>query len=158
MTYNKRKKNSRMYGAKTHGYGSMKKHRGAGNRGGRGKAGTGKRADQNKPSIWKDTKYFGKHGFVSPTHEDVHAINTSFLEQKFNTFLEKGLLKEESGKYVIDLSKINIQKLLAKGKITKPFVVKVKYATKGAVEKIEKAGGSVELTAKPKSADAGKKE
>ena len=63
MTVNKRTKSSRDRGSKTHGCGSMKKRRGAGNRGGRGMAGTGKRADQNKPSIWKNKKYFGKYGF-----------------------------------------------------------------------------------------------
>ena len=53
MVLNKRKKNSRMRGNTTHGYGSMKKNRGAGNRGGRGMAGSGKRADQKKPTILK---------------------------------------------------------------------------------------------------------
>ena len=53
MTYNKRKKNTRMRGGTTHGYGSMKKNRGAGNRGGRGNAGSGKRADSKKPKIYK---------------------------------------------------------------------------------------------------------
>ena len=52
MTVNKRKKNSRQRGSHTHGWGAMKKHRGAGNRGGRGAAGSGKRADSKKPSIW----------------------------------------------------------------------------------------------------------
>ena len=65
MVVNKRKKNTRMRGNTTHGWGSMKKRRGAGNRGGRGNAGTGKRADQKKPTILKlyGNSYFGKHGF-----------------------------------------------------------------------------------------------
>ncbi len=49
----------------THGYGSMKKNRGAGNRGGRGLAGTGKRGDANKQTYQANKKYFGKHGFTS---------------------------------------------------------------------------------------------
>ena len=63
MVVNKRKKSTRQRAGTTHGYGSMKKHRGAGHRGGRGASGTGKRADSKKPSIWKQTDYFGKHGF-----------------------------------------------------------------------------------------------
>ena len=62
MVVRKRKKNSRQHGSTTHGWGAMKKHRGAGNRGGRGLAGTGKRADQMKPLHWKE-RYFGKLGF-----------------------------------------------------------------------------------------------
>jgi len=61
----KRKKVTKQRGSKTHGWGAMKKHRGAGNRGGRGMAGTGKRGDAKKPSIQKNKKYFGKYGFKS---------------------------------------------------------------------------------------------
>ena len=54
MTVNRRKKVVKQRGSHTHGWGSKKKHRGAGNRGGRGMAGSGKRADQRKPSILKE--------------------------------------------------------------------------------------------------------
>ena len=64
MVINKSKKKLKYRGSKTHGCGSMKKRRGAGHRGGRGAAGSGKRGDAKKPSIWGGT-YFGKHGFHS---------------------------------------------------------------------------------------------
>ena len=64
MTVNKRKKNSRQRGSQTHGWGAKKKHRSFGNRGGKGMAGSGKRADSKKPSLWKE-RYFGKIGFKS---------------------------------------------------------------------------------------------
>ena len=67
MPVHKRKKVTKQRGSKTHGWGSMKKHRGAGNRGGRGKAGTGKRADTKKPTIinlFGAKGYFGKKGFL----------------------------------------------------------------------------------------------
>ena len=54
MVVNKRKKFSRQRGGHTHGWGSKKKHRGSGNRGGKGMGGTGKRADQVKTLIWKE--------------------------------------------------------------------------------------------------------
>ena len=65
MTFNIRKK--RMRGTKTHGWGSKKKHRGAGNRGGRGMAGAGKRAEHKKTLILKKytNAYFGKKGSFS---------------------------------------------------------------------------------------------
>ena len=45
MTVNRRRKRVRQRGSKTHGWGAKKKHRGKGNRGGKGMAGSGKRAD-----------------------------------------------------------------------------------------------------------------
>ena len=48
MVTNKRSKDTRQRGSNTHGWGAMKKHRGAGHRGGRGNAGTGKRGDAKK--------------------------------------------------------------------------------------------------------------
>ena len=68
MVVNKSKKKLKYRGSKTHGCGSMKKRRGAGHRGGRGAAGSGKRGDAKKPSIWGG-RYFGKHGFINnPEH------------------------------------------------------------------------------------------
>ena len=58
MTINKRKKNTRQSAGTTHGCGSMKKRRGAGNRGGRGNAGSGKRGDAKKQ------RYQKKDGFL----------------------------------------------------------------------------------------------
>ena len=48
MVINKSKKKLKYRGSKTHGCGSMKKRRGAGHRGGRGAAGSGKRGDTKK--------------------------------------------------------------------------------------------------------------
>ena len=67
MTVNKRKKFSRYRASMTHGKGSKKKRRGSGNTGGVGKAGSGKRSDNKKPSHWKEKRYFGKYGFISKT-------------------------------------------------------------------------------------------
>ena len=35
---------------------------GKNHQGGAGMAGSGKRADSKKPSVWADANYFGKHG------------------------------------------------------------------------------------------------
>ena len=69
MTTNKRKKVVKYRGSHTHGGGAKKKRRGAGHRGGRGMAGSGKRADQKKPTILKlyGNSYFGKKGFSPKT-------------------------------------------------------------------------------------------
>ena len=144
MTYNKRKKNSRQRGSKTHGYGSKKKHRGRGNRGGTGKAGTGKRADQKKPNIWKQ-EYFGKHGFKPPRQRKQKGINIKFFEERFEKLLAKGIIKEVDAKFKLKLSDLKAQKLLSKGKPTRPYIIECDSSTKKAIEKIKSAGGEVLL-------------
>ncbi|MEK6836920.1 MAG: uL15 family ribosomal protein [Nanoarchaeota archaeon] len=58
----RRRKSRRFRGSHTHGRGFKKKARGSGHRGGVGMAGTGKRGDQRKSMILKNTlpEYFGK--------------------------------------------------------------------------------------------------
>src|SRR3989338_7326522 len=104
MTVNKRKKNSRQRGSHTHGWCAMKKHRGIGNRGGAGAAGTGKRADSNKPSIWHIKNYFGKHGFINRgAGERPASVNVSAIDELAETLASKNLAKAESGRFSINL-------------------------------------------------------
>lgn len=67
MKLKKRKKRSRIRGRRTVGKGSRKKARGKGHRGGKGMAGTGKRAGQKLTLVQKyyKGKYLGKKGFTS---------------------------------------------------------------------------------------------
>lgn len=133
MVINKRKKNSRSRGDKTHGYGSMKKHRGAGNRGGRGMAGSGKRGDANKPKIWGNKKYFGKYGFKKKGLKIIyHTINVGQLEK---------IAKNNE----VNLAEIKVNKLLGGGEIKIKLKVTVDYASKKAIEKVNAAGGEVVL-------------
>src|SRR3989344_4294937 len=62
MKLKKRRKSSRFRGSHTHGRGFKKKARGSGHRGGKGLAGTGKRADQKKTLVLNlyGNDYFGK--------------------------------------------------------------------------------------------------
>ena len=143
MTVNKRKKVSRYRGSMTHGGGSKKKRRGAGNRGGKGMAGSGKRSDSKKPSLWKQ-KYFGKYGFVSKTTKNINAINIRYLEENL-PILPKDLVSKESGFFSIDLEKLGFNKLLSSGKVTNKYKIKVPYASKKAIEKIKSNGGDVIL-------------
>jgi large subunit ribosomal protein L15 len=132
MVVHKRKKLIRQRGSKTHGWGAMKKHRGAGNRGGRGMAGSGKRADQMKTWIIKKyglDNYFGKHGFNIPQK----------IKQIDNTINIKDLPNKDE----INLTEMGYTKLLSKGNINKKIKVIVKSCSKNAKEKIEKAGGQV---------------
>lgn len=144
MTIGKRKKNSRQRASHTHGWGSMKKHRGSGHKGGVGKAGTGKRADSKKPSIWKE-RYFGRHGFTSHAKKKTKTINIADIEEQIPNLIKENAAKEESGKYSVDLGKKGYNKLLGKGKATKKMVIKVASASAGAIEAVRNAGGEVLL-------------
>ena len=133
MPVNKRKKNTRMRARTTHGYGSMKKNRGAGNRGGRGLAGTGKRADQKKPTILKlyGLSYFGKSGFKNQRRigkkNKILNLNKIYLDKKEGDF------------YIVDASKYD--KILGKGELKEKVKITCKSFSKLALEKIEKSGG-----------------
>lgn len=145
---NRRKKTVKFRGHHTHGYGSKKKHRGSGHQGGVGNAGTGKKADQKKPSIWKDKKYFGKHGFDSKNANKINALNIFYIEEHFDSLLAAGKIKKTSDAYSIDLNDLKANKLLGSGEATRKYIIKCDYATASAVEKITSVGGTVEIKKK----------
>lgn len=136
MVARKRSKSSRQRAGTTHGYGSMKKNRGAGNRGGVGNAGSGKRGDAKKPSFWNDKKKFGMYGFTSKstTPKDV-TMNVSDLEAY--------VLK--TGKTDVNLEEIKVTKLLGSGNVYQSINVTVEKASAKAIAKIEEAKGKVTL-------------
>jgi len=129
----------------THGYGSMKKNRGAGNKGGKGNAGSGKRGDSKKPVFWSNKKKFGMYGFTSKSRNVVVGVNVS----------ELATLAE--GKKV-DLAKHKINKLLGAGVVTEAYEVTVENATQRAIEKIEAAKGKVIVLSDNATADAASEE
>lgn len=143
MVIFKAKKNKRQRGSKTHGWGSMKKHRGAGNRGGKGNAGTGKRGDANKPSIWKK-KYFGKFGFkVKGVKKNINAISLKDLQERLNSYINEKKISKEGDFFMIDMDKLGYNKLLSQGKVLNKLKIKVSYASKKAIEKVNSGGGEI---------------
>ncbi|MBL7100889.1 MAG: uL15 family ribosomal protein [Nanoarchaeota archaeon] len=147
MTVNRRKKNVKQRASSSHGWGARKKHRGAGNRGGKGMAGSGKRADQKKPSILKEygTSYFGKRGFFKHNKTQVNFVNVSYLEEHLPDLLSQKLINEENKGFIVDLKELGCDKLIGSGKVTKKFIITVDAASKRAVDKVKKAGGEVIL-------------
>lgn len=149
MTYNKRSKMSRRRGSWTHGYGEKKKHRGAGSRGGRGNAGSGKRADVKKPTFQNEGRRFGRHGFINPMGSTLRAINVSYLdmaslEGKPGIEITKDAVK-------VDLDKLGFDKLLGAGKVSGKYQITARTATASAIAKIEAAGGSVTVLKAPEA-------
>jgi ribosomal protein L15 len=132
----KRKKSSRIRGARTCGWGFRQKHKGPGNRGGRGMAGSGKRADHKKQEASQmDTsnrkQYFGKQGLTSrgTKRKKENKINLSDIK---NNYFKK--INEQ-----IDLKN---HVILGNGEGFKGEIL-AKRASKTAIEKMNKAGGKI---------------
>jgi len=156
MTVLKRKKDSRMRGSHTHGTGGKKKARGAGNKGGRGNAGSGKRADAKRPSFWAIKNFEGKHGFKRKPSLRVNynTINISEMERGLEEFVASGAGKKEGNSYTLDLSKTKYNKLLGKGRISRAVDITIDFASQKAIEKIENAKGSVKTIQNELSSDS----
>jgi large subunit ribosomal protein L15 len=152
---NRRKKSIKVRGMHTHGYGSKKKHRGSGHQGGVGMAGTGKRADQKKPSVWKDKKYFGRHGFTTQS-KTVKTINLFYIEDHFESLLKDGTIKKEADCFLVNLKDLNADKLLGSGEATRKYKIVAHSASESAMAKVQEAKGTVEVAAKKEKKVAAK--
>ncbi|MBI2103027.1 uL15 family ribosomal protein [Candidatus Woesearchaeota archaeon] len=142
MVVYKRKKVNRYRGHSNHGGGARKKRRGAGSRGGRGMAGTGKRAGQKKAGM---PLVLGKHGFRPLRTVSVERIISVgyFTSEKVNRLLSEGKAVKEGQFVSLDLGKLGYTKLLGTGKTTQKLKITVASCSKSAVEKIKAAGGDV---------------
>jgi large subunit ribosomal protein L15 len=133
-------KKKRRRGERTY-HGSHKKWRGGGSRGGRGKAGLHK----HKWSyvVKYEPEHFGKRGFKKPlsVSKKMRAINLEDLEKISEKLLVEKIAEKEGEKIKINVLKLGYEKVLGKGKITKPLVIEAKIFSKKAVEKLEKSGG-----------------
>ena len=121
-----RKKVHKMRGYRR-GYGSKKKHRGKGSKGGKGFGGSTKHRRS-----WVYTKapdHFGYTGF-HPLGKKPKALNVGDLER----------LATDG---TVDLTALGYGKLLSKGAVRAPLTVRVAAATEKAKAKVEKAGGKV---------------
>ena len=140
MTTNKNKKVTKYRGHTTHGGGHRKKRRGAGSRGGRGKAGSGKRAGHKKVGI-----VLGTHGF-RPRRDSKQekAINVGyFTDKRLQQWAEKGKAVKEGDTFTIDLTKLGYHKLLGTGKIAVKLKINVSKYSHSAKEKVKAAGGNI---------------
>ncbi len=141
----KTRKIRKMRGSRTIGGGSSKKRRGAGHRGGRGMAGGHKH-------MWSwmvkyDPDHYGKSGFKRPqkTVYKFNPINLEFLDEKLEELVSDGIAEKKEGKIIVDVSKLGYNKVLGKGRITKPAIIKSPKFSQSAIEKIEEAGGEAAI-------------
>ncbi|HEC96496.1 MAG TPA: 50S ribosomal protein L15 [Euryarchaeota archaeon] len=126
-----RKRTKKRRGSRTHGHGKDKP-RGAGNRGGRGNAGS---FNHKFIHFWKYKRdHLGKYGWPARPGRlmrEIKTINVGELEHLFPDATE------------INLKELGYDKLLGGGKVSKPLKVIVAAATPLAKKKIEEVGGEV---------------
>jgi len=130
-----RKKKERQRGKRWHGWGSKKKHRGKGSKGGRGWGGSHKHKWSYITTYAKD--HYGYKGFIPPRKK---------LERKRKKEINLDQLNELAsrlGKTDIDLNEMGYTKLLSRGQPDKPLTIKIHSASGAAKNKIEKIGGKV---------------
>jgi large subunit ribosomal protein L15 len=117
-----------MRGSKTHGYGSKKKHRGGGSKGGRGQAGQFK----HKKTFFKRWGKAKQPRFKSLEHRGIRP-----KEKAINL----GDLVKLTDKNEIDAKEFGYGKVLSEGVLERPVTIKAKKFSERAKQKIEKAGG-----------------
>ncbi|WP_255195213.1 uL15m family ribosomal protein [Halorarius litoreus] len=141
-------KKRRQRGSRTHGGGSHKKRRGAGHRGGRGRAGRTKHEKANYPPR-------KKHGFNRPqkTHTEVETINLRDLDEDIVLYVESGVAEESGDGYAIDARdvvedghEVDVVKVLAAGQVHNALEVTADAFSADAEEKLVEAGGEAVLT------------
>ncbi len=146
----KRKKKDKQRGMRTHGKGNTKNSRGAGTRGGRGKAGS------HKHKYSKYYKEFGGKKAMKPKKKP-KALNLSELETELPGLLEKKKAVEKGGKVFLDGKTAGIGKILSRGSIKYKLSLKNIKASEKAAEKIIAAGGEI-LAEEKKAEKKGEKE
>ena len=147
------KKSRKKRGTRTHGWGAGKKHRGAGNRGGRGRAGMGKRGQQKKTlPLAQGKKPVGQIAnnnkgmpVVLERVKKINVLNLVDLQNNMEKWTAEGKAEKTKTGYSVDLEKIGYTKLLSKGEVTFKLNIKINSASAKAKEKLEAAGGKIEL-------------
>jgi len=151
MTSKKRKQR----GSRTHGGGSHKNRRGAGHRGGRGRAGRLKHEFHNYEPI-------GKHGFKRPegTQDDVVEISVQKLDEDAVLYAAEGDAETDGDAYVIDARDVvedgweaDVVKVLGNGQVRNELVVTADAFTASARGLIEEAGGEASLSERGEAAE-----
>ncbi len=122
-------------GLRTHGRG-IKAGRGAGKQGGRGNAGLHKY--KFKSMLIYAPDHFGRHGFKRPPEivERPTAVNVGDLPGLVPVLEAAKALTRDGAAFVVDLSRIGVDRLLGGGAVEGRWNVHVAHATKHAREKV----------------------
>jgi large subunit ribosomal protein L15 len=138
MPVNKR---SKYRGSRTCGGGTSKNRRGAGNRGGRGRA--GHRDHRFSHYLITNDVHNGKHGFVNKNPTRMTALDIGDIDQMADDLVATGKAALEGDAIVIDAGQIGIDKILGGGQVTKKMNISALSFTDRARQKIEENGGQI---------------
>jgi large subunit ribosomal protein L15 len=126
------------------GWGQIGQHRKHGEKGGRN---VGKHKHLWSYVLRYEPDYFGKSGFKTPQsitgESNPNTINIAQIDQIIDKQTRTKTITKKRGKPYIDLTSLGYQKLLAKGKLTKPAIIKINKWSESAAKKIEEAGGQI---------------
>ncbi len=128
-------------GSRTHGWGQVGQHRGAGRRGGRGKTGGHKHFWTT--TVLEGVPAFGKLGFKRAWVKHPLVMNVGKLDQVLDSLLAKNLAQKMDDGVHIDLSSLGVGKLLGAGKVENALVLKVAAHSEKALQKVEAAKGRI---------------
>ena len=143
-------KKNRQRGSRTHGGGTHKNRRGAGNRGGRGNAGRSKHQIHGQPPL-------GKHGFTRApeVQREVAEIGVREIDEQAALWAADGLAEETDFGYRVDARDVvedadqaDLVKVLGNGQVRNQLEVVADAFTESAAERIESEGGDAVLTEK----------
>ncbi len=142
--FSKKKKSSKRRGDREMGRG-RKKGRGAGLRGGRGNAGRHKHKRVHYAKLGQEFGYTN-YGFKIPDEAQklTVSVNVEELDARLPLLVEMGEVQKEGDTFVVDLSKMGVDKLLGGGQIRSKVRITVASATPGAKSKVEEAGGAIQ--------------
>jgi large subunit ribosomal protein L15 len=128
-------------GSRTCGGGTHKNRRGAGSRGGRGHAGGCKHHFVKELFLGRG---YGDYGFKRPQKvlRGLTVADVGELDEAAERLVEQKHAKVRTGKYYLTL---DLDKVLGKGRVTKPLIVKARSFSKRAQEKLESAGGKAKI-------------
>ena len=132
-------KRSKFRGSRTCGGGTHKNRRGAGNRGGRGRAGINA---HHFVKLYKEMggPVFGNDGFSNSSQISVSVMDVGIIDQIVPSLLAQGIAKNEGDVIVINIADIGIDKVLGSGKVTKKLNISAQAFSESAKVKIEKMG------------------
>jgi large subunit ribosomal protein L15 len=148
MVVRRRKKTTKYHSHVSHGGGSRKKRRGAGSRGGRGNAGSGKRASHK---VAGSSRKLGSKGFTRIRNTNkINATNIGVftLEHVEKLVVTKKAVKD-GDTYSINLGMLGYTKLLGTGTTTLKLNITVTQCSASAAQKIQAAGGKVITATEP---------
>jgi large subunit ribosomal protein L15 len=115
-------------GSRTHGWGQVGQHRGAGRRGGRGK--TGGHKHFWTMTVLQDVPTFGKLGFKRAWVKRPLTMNVGELDQVLDRLLAQNLARKMDDGIHIDLDSLGVGKLLGAGKVETALILirKLRYS------------------------------